>query len=107
MQWRNVKIIYAAGIVLMLTIASAPPGAGAQTRVSIGVTETMDTHNPYGDSVALMYGIWCQVYGCLTRYSFDKGDYVGMLAERWEIKDPTTWIFYLPKDAKFHDGRPA
>jgi hypothetical protein len=29
----------------------------AESRVSIGVTETMETFNPYADSVSLMYSI--------------------------------------------------
>jgi hypothetical protein len=48
----------------------------AATRISIGVTETMETFNPYGDSVSLMYSVWCQVLGCLGTYDFDKGQHV-------------------------------
>ena len=28
------------------------------------------------------------------------------LATRWETPNPTTWIFHLRTDARFHDGRP-
>src|SRR5580704_14242440 len=28
------------------------------------------------------------------------------LAERWDVPDPLTYIFYLHRGAKFHDGRP-
>jgi len=28
------------------------------------------------------------------------------LAERWEIKDPLTYVFHLRRGVKFHDGRP-
>src|SRR5512132_249291 len=78
----------------------------AETRISIGVTETMETFNPYGDSVSLMYSVWCQVLGCLGTYDFDKNQPVGLLVERWEVKDPKTWIFHLRKDIKFHNGTP-
>lgn len=97
------KTIVAACIILLIA-GMTPRWVAAQTRVSIGVTETMETFNPYGDSVALLYGIWCQVMECLGTYDFDKADYVGMLAERWEVKDPNTWLFFLRKDARFHDG---
>jgi peptide/nickel transport system substrate-binding protein len=30
---------------------------------------------------------------------------VGLLAERWETVNPTTWRFYLRKGVKFHDGK--
>ena len=78
----------------------------AETRVSIGVTETMETFNPYGDSVSLMYSVWCQVLGCLGTYDFDKGQHVGLLVERWQVNDPKTWTFHLRKDIKFHNGSP-
>ncbi|HWP60337.1 MAG TPA: ABC transporter substrate-binding protein [Candidatus Acidoferrales bacterium] len=81
-----------------------PCSSSAETRVAIGVTETMETYNPYGDSVSLLYGIWCQVMGCLGTYDFDKGEYEGMLAERWEVKDPNNWVFHLRRNIRFHDG---
>lgn len=31
---------------------------------------------------------------------------VPALAERWEIRDPLTYIFHLHRGVKFHDGRP-
>jgi peptide/nickel transport system substrate-binding protein len=106
MKWRKSMIIPAAAIASLI-VGGAPRLIDAQTRVSIGVTETMETYNPYGDSVSLLYGIWCQVMGCLGTYNFDKGEYEGMLAERWEVKDANTWIFHLRKNARFHDGSPV
>ena len=78
----------------------------AETRVTFGVTEPVVSYNPYGDSVALMYGVWCEVIGCLGTYDFRQGKYVGKLAERWEVdkKDPRQWIFYLRKNYKRSDG---
>jgi len=95
-----------AVILLFLAVVGRVQPAAAQTRVTVGVTETMETFHPYGDSVALLNTIWCQVNGCLVGYDFDKGDYVGLLAERWEVKNPNTWIFYLRKNLRFHDGTP-
>ena len=86
MTYSNAKL-FLAGAVMALVLIGAMPGVNAQTRVSIGVTETMETFNPYGDSVTLLYGIWCEMYGCLGTYDFEKGDYVGILAERWETTD--------------------
>ena len=95
-----------AGAFLLISQCAVPRAVDAQVRVSIGVTETMETFNPYGDTVSLMFGVWCQVMGCLGTFDFVKGEYVGMLAERWEVKDPNTWVFYLRKNVKFHDGSP-
>ncbi len=82
--------------------------AAARGQVTVGVTETIASFNPYADSVSLAYGIWCQVFGCLGIYDFDKGEYVGMLADRWEVDktDNNVWTFHLKRGLKRHnDGR--
>jgi peptide/nickel transport system substrate-binding protein len=81
--------------------------ASAQTRVSVGVTETIETHNPYGDSVSLLYGIWSEVTGPFCTYNYSKGDFDGRLAERWKVENPTSWLFYLNKNYRFNDGSPV
>ena len=43
-------------------------------QVTIGVTETIASYNPYADSISMGYAIWCQVYGCLGIYDYQKGD---------------------------------
>lgn len=100
------KTIVAACIILLIA-GMTPRWVAAQTRVSIGVTETMETYNPYGDSVALLYGIWSEVTGPFCTYNFAKGDYEGRLAERWEVKSPTAWVFYLNKNYRSNDGSPV
>ncbi|HWO40667.1 MAG TPA: ABC transporter substrate-binding protein [Candidatus Eisenbacteria bacterium] len=94
-------------LVASLAIAFDVNHGAAQTRVSIGVTETIETHNPYGDSVSLLYGIWSEITGPFCTYNYAKGDFEGRLAERWKVENPTTWIFYLSRDYKFNDGSPV
>src|ERR1700693_6265527 len=89
-------------LLLSALMAVCTGNLGAQTRVSIGVTETIETHNPYGDSVSLLYGIWSEVTGPFCTYNFSKGDFEGRLAERWKVENPTSWIFYLNKNYKFN-----
>lgn len=93
--------------VALLTIGADPTWLGAQTRVSVGVTETMETYNPYGDSVALLYGMWSEVTGPFCTYNYDTGEFEGRLAKRWEVKDPNTWVFHLDQAYKFNDGSPV
>jgi peptide/nickel transport system substrate-binding protein len=76
-----------------------------KSRVTVGVTETVGAYNPHSDSVALMYAVWCQTYGCLGVWDFGKADYVGILAESWKTVDENTWIFKLRKGIKRHDGK--
>lgn len=108
MRWNFLRNVLAAAMM-----AAAAFGVGTQTataggRVTIGVTETIASYNPYADSVSLAYGIWCQVLGCLGIYDFDKSDYVGMLAESWEVDkaDPNIWTFHLKHGLKRqNDGK--
>src|SRR6266508_1269292 len=99
--------VIALSLAAFVWAAAVAPLKAAETRISIGVTETMETFNPYGDSVSLMYSVWCMVLGCLGTYDFDKGQHVGLLVEKWEVKDPKTWLFHLRKDNRFHDGSPV
>ncbi len=35
------------------------------------------------------------------------GDFKPSLATKWDTPDPSTWVFTLRSDAKFHDGSPV
>ncbi len=107
MTGKERAMIFVAVLTVVILASNISRLRAAETRISIGVTETMETFNPYGDSVSLMYSVWCQVLGCLGTYDFDKGQHVGLLVERWEIKDPKNWIFHLRKNNRFHDGSPV
>jgi peptide/nickel transport system substrate-binding protein len=96
------------GLMAAAWLGASGGPAAAKTQVTIGVTETIASYNPYADSVSLAYGIWCQVLGCLGIYDFDKGDYVGVLAESWEVDkaDPNVWTFHLKHGVKRqNDGK--
>ena len=88
--------------VASITTLGLARNAEAGGQVTIGVTETIASHNPYADSISMGYAIWCQVYGCLGIYDYDKGDYVGMLVDRWEVDTPdkNVWTFHLKRGLK-------
>ena len=100
---RTIRIFMITFAAVALTLCCNSLVA-AQTRVSIGVTETIETYNPYGDSVSLLYGIYSEITGPFCTYNYAKGDFEGRLAERWKNENPTTWVFYLNKNYKFNDG---
>jgi peptide/nickel transport system substrate-binding protein len=54
-----------------------------------------------------MYSIWCHTYGCLGVYDWGTKTFTGMLAEKWEAINPTTWRFHLRTDLKRQDGGPG
>src|SRR6056297_2092527 len=78
-----------AALVLGGGLGLAAP-AQAETSVNIAVTETIASHNPYADSVALMYAVFCQTYGCLVDRDFENGGFTSRIVERWETPEPTT-----------------
>jgi peptide/nickel transport system substrate-binding protein len=45
------------------------------------------------------------IYDALTRFDSELNVHPG-LAEKWENPDSLTWIFYLRKNVKFHNGAP-
>ena len=70
----QVKRISLLGFLAVAFLAGSLNVANSQTRVSIGVTETIETHDPYGDSVSLLYGIFSEITGPFCTYNYTKGD---------------------------------
>jgi peptide/nickel transport system substrate-binding protein len=90
------------------TVAFAPCDTKAATTVNVGVVNDFAGWNPYADSTAQMYMIWCQTYGCLGTFDTNTGEYKPLLAESWENdkNDPRIWYFHLRHGLKRqHDGR--
>ena len=104
-SFRNSTLSVLSGIAFTLVAATVGPLANAKTSVTVAVAHDIASWNPYADSTAGMYAIWCQVYGCLGSGNFEKAADVGMLAESWTIPDPNTWIFKLKKGLIRHDGK--
>lgn len=96
-------------LAVIAAIIFAPCGAAtAETTVTIGVVNDFAGWNPYADTTAQMYMIWCQTYGCLGTYNTNTGEYEPLLAESWETdkSDPRIWYFHLRHGLKrHHDGR--
>ena len=99
------RFLLAGAAIVLATIMPVQAEAQKKTRVTVGVTETLGAYNPHSDSVSLMYGVWCQIYGCLGVWDFEKAQDVGLLAESWTVVDPNTWVFKLKKGIKRHDGK--
>ena len=96
----------AAGLAVIVALAMTTSAADAQKKVVIGATGNIYGWNPYQDSAAQMYGIWCNIYGCLCRYDFKKAGFAPMLAESWSVNpnNLNEWTFKLRKDVKSHSG---
>jgi peptide/nickel transport system substrate-binding protein len=101
------KAVRIAGSAVALATAAAFCAPAEAKPLKISLTAAMSTKNPYGDSSAQWYSVWCQVYGCLGYYDWKTKEYKGQLAEKWELVDNKTWRFHLRTDLKRHDGGPA
>jgi len=104
----TIKSMFMGAGLLALGLSAGAQALHAESKVlSVTSTAAMTTQNPYAESSAQTYSLWCQVYGCLGRYNFETGEYEGILAESWEVVDDTTWRFILRDDLERHDGGPA
>lgn len=100
---RLLSAIALAGAVLFVPRLAV----AAETTVTVGVVNDFAGWDPYADSTAQMYGIWCQTYGCLGTFDTNTGEYEPLLAESWETdkSDPRIWYFHLRQGLKrHHDG---
>ena len=79
----------------------------AEKNLTMTTTSTLTTVNPYGESEAQLFYIWCQVYGCLGRIDYITKEFKGELAKSWDVINPTTWRYKLRTDLKRHDGGPG
>ena len=92
-----------SGPMLTKFAFAAAPG----NSLVITTTGVMTTQNPYAHSSVSLYYIWSQVFGSLIRYDYLNERFEGVLAEKWETVNPTTWRFTLRKDLKRQDGGPG
>ena len=101
--WRLRAIALIVAVMLAPCIAEA-----SESTVTIGVVNDFAGWDPYADSTAQMYMIWCQTYGCLGTFNTNTGEYEPLLAQSWESdkNDSRIWYFHLRHGLKrHHDGK--
>lgn len=82
-------------------------GAAFAQGNTLTVANTYDakTLDPIGANEVAASGMHMHIYDTLLGIT-DDAQLVPMLAESWEVKDPTTFVFHLRKGVKFHNGEP-
>jgi peptide/nickel transport system substrate-binding protein len=88
-----------------LALAAGLPHAQAESlnvALSAGI-QTLDAHNAVVPGTEL--SVVSQLYTPLVTRDADL-KLVGVLAESWELVDPTTWKFVIKPGIKFPDGEP-
>lgn len=115
------KLAFAAGAVLALAACAASPGG--ETAPKPAYELTVNTPAPTGELDKLTWSTYAEPYSLDSVYAFDYADNQVLgniceslvhlnedmsvspgLAEKFENKTPTTWVFTIRQGVKFHDG---
>jgi oligopeptide transport system substrate-binding protein len=100
--------VAAASNVHVVHAAIVPPGvqlAAKQELVRNNASE-VETLDPNLAESVPSNNVTRDLFEGLTATDAD-GTVVPGVAEKWEQKDPTTWIFHLRKNAKWSNGEPV
>lgn len=120
MRKNPLTLALAAGAVLALGACAASPGGIAEKPA---YELTINTPAPTGELDKLTWATYAEPYSLDYAYAFDYADNQVLgnvceslvrlnedmsvspnLAEKFESPTPTTWVFTIRKDVKFHDG---
>ncbi|HEY7064525.1 MAG TPA: ABC transporter substrate-binding protein [Chloroflexota bacterium] len=86
--------------------AAAPAPAGTPGRFTIRLVTPLTNYNPYSQSGTEINIAWQGVFEGLARRSAVERAYEPLVAERWEVLNPTTWRFHIRPGIRFSDGSP-
>ena len=88
-------------------VGASPASSTGKVVLTVGMTEDIDSANPFTGIAAVSYEIFQMEYPTLTEY--DAGDFhiVPGLAESWqESADHTTWTYKIRSGLTWSDGVP-
>jgi peptide/nickel transport system substrate-binding protein len=77
--------------------------AASRDRVTIFHSSVADSIHPYNHSSSPIYGNWQHVIEPLVEFDYKKKDYIGILADSWQLQG-NRWTIKLKKGIKFHNG---
>lgn len=92
--------------ILSITACGGPSqktGGTKESKIVIAQGSDALFLDPHGNDEGPTNSVNCNIYDGLINRNADLSLVAG-LAERWEQKDPVTWVFYLRKNVKFHNG---
>lgn len=105
---RYARILASFGLVGALLIPAAGPAAAADPVVlRVGVTQPLDSLNPYGTALVVGYEVFGLTYDLLVGFGPDAEPAPGF-ADKWErAADGNSWKFHIRTGMKWSDGTPA
>src|SRR5213596_389990 len=92
--------------IVLLTASCAFQTSTDPDVVTMALDQTPDNLDPRIGQNAASQRLTSLIFNSLVRKN-ENSEVVPDLALRWETPDPTTYVFHLRDDARFHDGRPV
>ncbi|MCU0262997.1 MAG: ABC transporter substrate-binding protein [Candidatus Nanopelagicales bacterium] len=87
--------------------ASAVPISAESPAFTVGITDDVDSLNPFTGIVSTSYEMYQLMYPTLTDYAADDFAAAPGLAESWqESADKTTWTYKIRSGLTWSDGQP-
>jgi peptide/nickel transport system substrate-binding protein len=85
----------------------AADSSGEKTVLTVGITQDVDSTNPFTGIAAASFEAYQMMYPTLTEYSAADFSTVAGLAESWEeSEDQTYWTYKIRPGLKWSDGEP-
>ena len=104
--WHRWMAAIAIGAVGLAAGAGAARAQAPKTQWVVAIGEEGESLDP-PTSMLFTSEIYQQhLFDCLVGIEGEEFKPVGLLAEKWETINPTTWRFHLRKGVKFHNGKP-
>jgi peptide/nickel transport system substrate-binding protein len=100
-------ILFVLGLLLPAGVPAGAEPAPAKSVFTVGVTQDVDSLNPFVGVTAAAYEIFQMVYPTLTEYGAKDFSIQPGLAESWtESPDKTFWTYKIRPGLKWSDGVP-
>ncbi|MCX6482865.1 MAG: ABC transporter substrate-binding protein [Mycobacterium sp.] len=100
-------ILFVLGLLLPAGVPAGAEPAPAKSVFTVGVTQDVDSLNPFVGVTAAAYEIFQMVYPTLTEYGAKDFSIEPGLAESWaESPDKTFWTYKIRPGLKWSDGVP-
>jgi peptide/nickel transport system substrate-binding protein len=110
---RQAQVIRVLAATLAVALATVAPAAGAQQdgqgklTFTVGITNDIDSMNPFLGYLAEAYEVWAVVYDQLTVYASKDFTPTPSLAESWTASpDGKTWTYKIRQGIRWSDGKP-
>ena len=102
------RLVATIGTGVLLALALSPATAATaddKTTLTIGVTQDLDSANPFTGLTSVAYEIFQLQYPTLTQYAAADFSIVPGVADSWEESaDQKTWTFKIHPGLKWSDG---